>query len=437
MTEASGARLGRVETELPRARDAVITGMGMISPLGGNVDSSWDRLIRGKSGLSSATHKYVSASVFGAVNGFDAESTLGSLMTGKELKRVPRVAQFSTAASFEALAQAGLLNEDLRLKAEIDAERIGVVIGSGFGPAANITEIDRLLREKEGKVTPNEIFNTLVERVSTIPSMVFGLQGPLLTPSAACATGNVSIITGIEKIALGQADIMLVGGSEASLTHASIKAFDALHALSKESDPNKASRPFDMARDGFVYGEGAGVLVIESYESAVRRGVNILAYLGGYGQLSDANHPTDPDGRMQIRTIEKATRDLIFPKSGTIYVNAHGTATPTGDPIELISTRQAIADKANTLVSSTKGATGHTLGAAAAIEAIFCIKALHAGLVPPTVHNDNPIEEANGVDLVRNKVRMSDLKIAINLAFGFGGINTAIWLSLNSMHDQR
>lgn len=437
MIEAKGALLGRAETELPRAREIVITGMGMVSPLGLSVESSWNRLIRGESGLSSTAYEHINASVFGRVNDFDSEKVLGELINSKERRQTPRAAEFSSLASLEALGQAGLLGDDLHLIPEIDSERIGVAIGSGFGPAAHIVEIARLMREKNGQVPPSALLNSLVERVSTVPSMAFGLKGPLLTPSAACATGNVSIITGIEKISAGQADIMLVGGVEASLNAPSIKAFDALHALSRESDPNKASRPFDMARDGFVYGEGAGVLVIESYESAIRRGANILAYLGGYGQLSDANHPTDPDGRMQIRTIENATRDLIFPKSGTIYVNAHGTATPTGDPIELISIRQAISDKANTLVSSTKGATGHTLGAAAAIGAIFCVKALHAGIVPPTVHNDTPIEEASGIDLVRNKAKMSDLEIAINLAFGFGGINTALLLSLNSMRDRR
>ncbi len=427
MIESKGALLGRPESDLSGARKVVVTGMGMVSPLGHDVESSWGRLIKGESNLTSITFADINASVFGAITDYDSAVVLGRLMKPKEIKKIPRVSEFSTGATLEALTQAGLLNDDQQLIEVIDPERVGVVIGSGYGAASNIAAVDHAMRSGE-KIYPSDILRSLVERVSTVPSMAFGLQGPLLTPSAACATGNVSIITGIEKILLGQADIMIVGGAEASLIPPAIKAFDALGALSRESDPTKASRPFDKSRDGFVYGEGAGVLVVETEESAVRRGAEILAYLVGYGQVSDARHATDPDGAKQIRTIEKATEGIRFPMTGTIYVNAHGTATPAGDPIELNSIRHAVADHTDTVVSSTKGATGHTLGAAGAIEAIFCVKALSTGIVPPTVHHDDPIEEAGGIDLVPNKAQRHSPVIAINNSFGFGGINSTVTL---------
>ncbi len=410
------------EDEFFSSRRVVVTGMGMVTPLGLDVESSWQRLIAGESGFSSIAFEHVHASVFGEISDFNPEAAFEGFINTKELRRIPRATQFTLAASLEALRHAGLLTDDSKLSEGIEANRVGVQIGTGMGSAARFIRVDEGLKGS-GKILPTEIFNVLIERVSTVPSIKFGLKGPNETPSAACATGNIAIAGGYKEILLNEADIMLVGGVEASLNQASVKMFDAMPAISREEDPDRASRPFDVNRDGFVFSEGVGVLVLESEGHAKARGVPILGYVAGFGNTSDGYHDTEPSGEGAKRAMRRGLR-YIPEESQSFYINAHGTATPTGDPVEIQAIRESFEDKGEFIVSSTKGATGHTLGAAGAIEAIFCLKSLETNIVPPTIHHEETMPEAQGINIVPNAAQEQKVDVVVNNSFGFGGINS-------------
>lgn len=415
------------EAEVFQPRRVVVTGMGMICPLGIGVESSWYRLINGESGFSSVSFDQIEASVAGQVKDFDPLQALTGLINAKDLRRMSRPALFALAASLEALRHAGLLDTDLHVDSRINRDRFGVQIGTGIGGATGIIDTQRRL--DSGRPTlPTDVLRVIPERVSTIPSMIFELRGPNETPAAACATGNVAITGGYKEIALNQADIMLVGGTEASLDQACMSLFDYA-ALDKEPDPAKASRPFDTKRDGFVFSEGSGVLVIESEDHALARGANILAYIGGYGNTADAHNDTAPSGEGAQRALRLALQSTEeLPRFPRTYINAHGTATLAGDPVEMKAIRDVIPPDATFAVSSTKGAIGHTLGAAGAIETIFCVKALETNTIPPTVHNEQPIKEAKGINIVPNDAQHMEIDAAVNNSFGFGGINSVIIL---------
>lgn len=414
-----------VEKELFQPRKVVITGMGAVTPLGIGVEQTWNRLVNGESGISSVSFPLIRASVAGVIKDFDPVQILDGLITEKDLDRMSLASLYSLVASREALQHAGLIDSNLQIFSHIDKERFGVRIGTGYGGAHSLIQVQEGLNE--GKRTrPTAILKTAPERISTIPSMIFGLKGPNSTPSAACATGNVAIVGGYQQILLNDADIMLVGGTEGALNQVGMSLFDA-STLSKEQDPSKASRPFDEKRDGFVFSEGAGVLVLESEEHALARGANILGYIGGYGESADAEHETAPNGegaRRALRGALRHTKEMsTFPR---LYVNAHGTGTVKGDPIEMNAIRDIIPEDYLLAVSSTKSSIGHTCGAAGAIETIFCVKALETDIIPPTLHNDQPIEEAKGVNIVPNEAQHIKVDGAVNDSFGFGGINSVV-----------
>lgn len=408
-------------------RRVVVTGIGMVTPLGLNGDTTWKNLIDGKSGITPIESKYTPIKVAGQIKDFDPLSS-GVIVVPKELGRISRPAQLSLAAAFEALTNAGLLGSDKKLLTGINAENVGVKIGTGIGGAPTIAEISERLKAGK-KISPFAALLIEPERVSSVVSIKFGLKGPLATPVAACATGNIAITLGCQDIALGEADIMVVGGTESMFENEiGFALYDAVNALSKDPDA-RASRPFHRTRNGFVMGEGAGVLVLEEYEHAKRRGAKILAEVVGYKNTADAESDTEPSGegaeRAMIGSLKKAG---VIAEKGTIYVNAHATSTPIGDRVELGAIAKTLRSKAldNFAVSSTKGATGHLMGAAGAVEAIFCIKALQDGVIPPTINLDDPLEEGAGINLVPIDAQKRKIDGAVNNGFGFGGINSTI-----------
>lgn len=414
-----------VNKELLPRRRVVVTGMGMVTPLGLNVAETWKNLIDGKSGIIPIESKYTKVKVAGQIKDFDP--TISGVLIPKDLKKVSHPAQLSVAAAFEALTNAGLLGPDKKILPTINAENVGVKIGTGIGGATEIAEVGERLK-KDGRISPFAALLIEPERVASVVSIKFGLKGPLATPVAACATGNISITLGYQDIALGEADIMVVGGAE-SMFYANEVGFglySAVGALSEDAD-TKASRPFHKTRNGFVMGEGAGVLVLEEYEHAKKRGAKILVELVGYKNTSDAGSDTEPSGEGAERAMRGALKKAgEIAEKGIIYVNAHATSTPVGDRKELEAINGVLKnrDSRDFHISSTKGATGHLMGAAGAVEAIFCIKALEAGIVPPTINLDDSLEEGEGVNLVPIDAQRKKIDVAVNNGFGFGGINS-------------
>jgi 3-oxoacyl-[acyl-carrier-protein] synthase II len=413
-------------------RRVVVTGMGIVSPLGIGVEHVWRRLISGQSGISAIQSFDVSdlpAKVAGEVPaGIRAEGglDLAEWIPVKDVKKMDRFIQLGLVAAIEAVEDSGWMPED-----EDDRCATGVMIGSGIGGLQSI--YDASVQVHEGKVrrlSPFFIPSALINLVSGHVSIRYGFKGPNHSAVTACATGVHAIGDAARLISLGEADVMVAGGAEAAVCALGIGGFCASRALSTafNDEPPRASRPWDRDRDGFVMGEGAGVLVLEEYEHAKKRGAKIYAEIGGYGLSGDAHHITAPaeghDGA--FRAMKAALRNGGVEPSEIQYVNAHGTSTPLGDDLELSAVERFFGDHArHVAMSSTKSATGHLLGAAGAIEAVFSILAIRDGVAPPTLNLDEPSRDSV-IDRVAKVAQDRPIKVALSNSFGFGGTNASV-----------
>jgi len=402
--------------------------MGIISPVGNDVTNFWTAITTGISGAGPITH--FDPADF--VTKFACEVkafTIGDLIDPKEARRFQRFTQFGIAAAHQALIDAGLAGDN----PPVDKDRTGVIIGSGIGGIELFEEQAKVFFERGPKrISPFFVPMMISDIVSGQVSITFGLGGPNFAVVSACSTAGHSIHMATRLIQAGEADAILAGGSEAAITHLAVGGFNAMKALSTRNDaPEKASRPYDKDRDGFVIGEGAGVLVLESYESAKRRGATIHAEVLGAGASGDAYHITAPhvDGDGARRAMEAALKDAGIAKDSVAYINAHGTSTDVGDPTEIKAIRSVFAQHAEKLaVSSTKSMTGHTLGAAGAVEAIATILATKYDLIPPTINIDNQDPECD-LFVTPNVAVKREVNVAMSNAFGFGGHNSSLIVS--------
>ncbi len=406
-----------------RLRRVVVTGLGVISPVGIDVPSAWHSIINGCSGIGPITRfdsTAFSTHIAGEVRGFDP----AKYMSGKEARRYDSFIHYGIAAAKEALADAGIAPHPA------NPERYGLSIGSGIGGLPLIQETAYALRDGgPRKISPFFIPGSIINMISGLVSIEYGFQGANMAAVTACSTANHCIGESMRKIEYGDADVMIVGGSEAAVCELGIGGFNAARALStRNDDPTAASRPWDVDRDGFVLGEGAGVLVIEEYEHAKARGAKIYCELIGYGVSGDAYHVTAPreDGDGARRCMLNALHNASMNPSAVDYVNAHGTSTPLGDLAEATAVKAAFGDHTKKLmVSSTKSMTGHLLGAAAGIEAVFTILALHHGVIPPTI-NLQKQDPAVDLNLVPNTARRAKVDVVMSNSFGFGGTNSTL-----------
>ncbi len=414
-------------------RRVVVTGIAALSPVGLDARSSFDALMAGKSGIGPITHfdaSALTARIAGEVRGFDVDQW----MDPREAKRFDRFTHFAVAGARQAIADGGL---DLDA---VDRSRFGVVIGSGIGGLGLLEKQHSIMLERgPGRISPYFIPGMIINMASGVISITFGLKGPNTATVTACATGNHAIGEGLRIIQNGDADLMLAGGTEAVITQLAVGGFCAMRALStRNDDPEHASRPFDKDRDGFVMGEGCGILLLEEAGHARARGAKILAELVGFGMSSDAFHISAPpdDGDGMVRVMRAAIADAGLTPGDIDYVNAHGTSTPTGDVIEARAVRRAFGEHADRLfVSSTKSMTGHLLGAAGGLEAIVTILAIDQGRIPPTANLetvDPAIEDpAQGIGLARERFvpgegRSLAVRAALSNSFGFGGTNATV-----------
>jgi 3-oxoacyl-[acyl-carrier-protein] synthase II len=402
-------------------RRVVITGMGMLSPLGNDVASSWDAVQKGKSGIAEIdrfdTTGY-STRIGGAVRNLDLEPYLST----KEARKLDAFIHYGVVAAQEAVDSSGLNDFS-----ELDKERVGVAIGSGIG-GLEFIEKNIINMENAGprKVSPFFVPASVINMISGNVAIRFGYQGPNIAIVTACTTGTHNIGYAARTIAYGDADVMLAGGSEMATTRCGIAAFSAARALSTRNDePERASRPWDKGRDGFVLSDGAGVLVLEDLEHAKRRGATILGEVAGFGMSDDAFHITSPPegGAGAARSMQNAIRDAGISPEDVDYINAHGTSTQVGDVAEVAAVKSVFDQHAHKLaVSSSKSMTGHLLGAAGAVEAIFSVLAIRDGVLPPTINLEDP-EDGCDLDFVSDGSRKADVRIALSNSFGFGGTN--------------
>lgn len=401
-------------------RRVVVTGLGIVSPLGNDLASSWDGIVNGRSGIAGVTHFDASAMatrIAGEVKGFDPLAWISP----KDVKKMDAFIHYGVAASLMAMRDAGLeVNE-------ANAERIGAMIGSGIGGILGIEE--QTIKYHEGgprKISPFYIPSTIINMLPGQISLMTGIQGPNFSAVSACASSNHSIGIAMRMIQYGDADAMIAGGAERGSSPTSIGGFCAMKAMSTRNDePARASRPWDRDRDGFVMGDGAGILVIEEYEFAKARGARIYCELLGFGAGADAFHMTAPseNGDGPARCMNAALRDAGVRHDQVGYLNAHGTSTPLGDLAETLAIKRAFGDHAHKImVSSTKSMTGHLLGAAGGVEAVFSVMALRTGIIPPTINLDAPGEGCD-LDYVPNVAREKKIDIAVSNGFGFGGTN--------------
>ena len=405
-------------------RRVVVTGLGVVTPLGHDLNTFWQNLITGQCGIDKITAFDASAfatQIAGEVKSFDLSPAFPS---PKEIRRTDRYSQFGIYAAWSALKDSGL---------ELDKENldeIGVFLGSGIGGLATTTDQHKTLLERgPGRMSPFTIPMLISNMASGLISMYFNLRGPNFATCSACATANHSIGEAWRTIKAGDAQVMFAGGAEATVIPIGIGGFCAMKAMStRNDDPKTASRPFDKDRDGFVMGEGAGVLVLEELEYAKQRGAQIYCEIAGYGNTADAHHLTapSPGGEGAARCMKMALRNGGLNPTDISYINAHGTSTPQGDICETQAIKSVFGDHARKLVvSSTKGATGHMLGAAGAVEMTACTLALKHGIVPPTINLQNPDPECD-LDYVPNTARSMPVNAIVNNSFGFGGHNSAI-----------
>jgi 3-oxoacyl-[acyl-carrier-protein] synthase II len=404
-------------------RRVVVTGLGAITPIGNTTDEFWEALRRGKSGIGPIT-KFDSTGyptrIAGEVRGFDPLKFVDK----KEARRLDPFVQYAIASSVMAVEDSGL---DL---SKVDGTRFGVLVGSGIGGISTLLETHKVLLNKgPDRVSPFFIPMLIINMASGLISMRFGAKGPNSAIVTACATGNHAIGDAARIVQHGDADVMIAGGAEAIIVDLTFAGFCAMKAMSTRNDePERASRPFDADRDGFVCGEGAGLMVLESLAHARARGARIYAEVIGYGMTGDAHHMTapDPEGDGAARAMTAALRDAAIDPSAVQYINAHGTSTPYNDRFETIAIKRVFGEHARRLaVSSTKSMTGHLLGAAGGIEAIATALALRDGVLPPTINYDKPDPDCD-LDYVPNQARKQAIDVAMSNAFGFGGTNATL-----------
>ena len=401
-------------------RRVVITGMGIVSPVGNTLDAAWDSIKNGRSGIGQITHfdtTQFATRIAGEVQDFDPKSFLPP----KDIKKMDTFIHYGLHACLSALADSGLEIT------EANAERVGVLVGSGIGGVRGIEESAVALHVGgPRKVSPFYIPSTIINMLPGQLTIMKGIKGPNFSAVSACASANHAFGMAMRLIQYGDADVMVAGGAEHGITPTSVAGFSSMKAMSTRNDePQRASRPWDKDRDGFVLGDGAGILILEEYEHAKARGAKIYAELAGFGASSDANHMTAPseNGDGPARCMTMAMRDAGVNADQVEYLNAHGTSTPLGDLAETHAVKRAFADHAyKTMVSSTKSMTGHLLGAAGGIEAIFTILALHTGVIPPTINLENPGDGCD-LDYVPNVAREKKITVAVSNGFGFGGTN--------------
>jgi len=405
-------------------RRIVITGLGTIAPVGIGVKNFWDGLKAGKNGISLIEHFDATdfdVKICGRVKDFDS----ANYFNVKEARKLARFVQFAIVASREAVQQANVNME------KIDAKRFGVLIGSGIGSMNTMeTEHKKLLERGPGRVSPFLIPKLIINEAAGQVSINLGAKNCALCVATACATGTNAIGDAFRMLQYGDADIMVAGGTENATTPLSVAGFTALKALSTRNDaPEKASRPFDADRDGFIMGEGAGVLVMETLEHAKMRGANILAEMVGYGRTSDAYHITapHPEGEGGADAMRQALKDAGLKPEDISYINAHGTSTPLNDKTETRAIKDAMGEEVarKVAISSTKSMTGHLLGAAGGVEAVACIMAIQEGIVPPTINYETPDPECD-LNYVPNTARKMDVNVAMSNSLGFGGHNATI-----------
>lgn len=406
-------------------KNVVVTGLGMVTPLGIGVEETWANAIQGRSGVGLITRFDASeypARIAGELKGFDPLN----YMDGKEAKKMDTFIHYAIAASGFALADAGI---DAATLSTHEKERAGVVIGSGIGGMPEIESTAKTLFERGPKrISPFFIPSVLANMGAGQVSIHFGLMGPNACPVTACTTGSSAIGDAARIIERGDADFIIAGGSEAAICGLAVGGFAAMRALSRRNDdPARASRPFDRDRDGFVMGEGAGVIVLERRERALARGARVYAELTGYGMSADAHHMTSPtpDGDGALRCMNRAIMDAGVVPESVDYINAHATST-MADAIETIAIKRAFGPHAHKIaISSTKSMTGHLLGAAGGIEAIFAIKAIETGVIPPTINLDNPDQECD-LFYTPNVAVKRKVDCALSNSFGFGGVNGSL-----------
>jgi 3-oxoacyl-[acyl-carrier-protein] synthase II len=402
-------------------RRVVVTGLGMLSPVGLDIDSSWKNIIAGKSGIERITDfdtTDYTVKIAGLVNNFDHEPYLSS----KDTKKMDICIQYGLAASIQAFEDSGLV------VTEENAQRMGVSVGSGIGGLSTIEGgIETILKSSPRRVSPFFIPATIINMISGHVAIRYGLKGPNIAIVTACTTGTHNIGNAARMIEHGDADVMLAGGAEKASCRMGMAGFAAARALSKRNDdPEAASRPWDKDRDGFVLGDGAGVMVLEEYEHAKARGAKIYAELVGYGMSADAYHMTMPDGIGAYNAMKNAMADSGLNSDQINYVNAHGTSTPAGDVPESQSVEKLLgANTQKALMSSTKSMTGHLLGAAGAIEAIFSVLAIRDQIAPPTINLDN-VDEGCNLDYVAHEARDAKIDVSLSNSFGFGGTNGSL-----------
>lgn len=415
-----------------KLRRVVVTGLGIVSPLGANVETVWKNILDGKSGAKKVDEFDVSdlacqiACRIPLGDSADGKFNPDDWMDVKEQRKVDPFIVYAMAAAGQALQDSGF-----EAKTDEQKERAGVLIGSGIGGVGGIYDASITLAEKgPRRISPFFIPGRLINLASGYVSIRHGLKGPNHSVVTACSTGAHAIGDAARLIALDDADIMVAGGAESPINRLSLAGFAACRALSTgfNDDPQRGSRPYDKDRDGFVMGEGAGTVILEEYEHAKARGAKIYGEVVGYGLSGDAHHITAPaeDGNGGFRSMQAAIKRAGMDVSDIDYVNAHGTSTPLGDEIELGAVTRLMGDHAkNVTMSSTKSAVGHLLGAAGAVEAIFSILAMRDNIAPPTINLDNPSVETE-IDLVPNKAKAKEINVALSNSFGFGGTNASL-----------
>jgi len=404
-------------------RRVVVTGVGMITPVGLDTEATWEGLVSGKSGIGPITQfddKTIPTQIAGEIHGFEPERYIEL----KEIKKMDRFIHLAIAASQMAMDTAGL-----KITAE-NAERIGIMVSAGMGGLPAIEKYHKIYLERGfRKITPFFIPMLIINEAAGILSIRYGAKGPNICVVTACATGTHSIGEAYRTIERGDADAMITGGTESCICPLGVGGFNAMKALStRNHEPQRASRPFDIDRDGFIMGEGSGIVVLESMESALARGARVFAEVIGYGASGDAYHITAPapNGEGAARCMKLAIKDSGIAPTEMGYINAHGTSTKFGDELESIAIKNVFGDYAYQIpVSSTKSMTGHLLGAAGGVEAVISILALDRGVLPPTINLDNPDPECD-LDYIPNKARRVQVDVAMSNSFGFGGTNACL-----------
>lgn len=403
----------------------VVTGMGIVSPLGNDVAQFWSRLIRGESGISTidtfdtSRHK---SRIAGIVRDFDAEARFGR----KEARRMDRFCQFALAAAEQALEDSGLSLD------QVDRERMGVYVGSGIGGIQTLlNQAEALYERGPERVSPTLVPMMIANMAAAMISIKFGTQGPSLAPVTACSIGNTAIGEAWRLIRSGGADVVIAGGTEAAITGISLASFgNATSVSTRNDDPSRASRPFDAGRDGFVMSEGAGILVLESLSHALHRNARIHAEVIGYGASSDAYHivATHPDGIGAYQAMKQALREANIQPEEVDMISAHATSTEIGDKSETVAIKKLFGEHAYRIpITANKSMIGHMLGAAGGVEAIALVKGMQEGIIPPTINQEQQ-DPVCDLDYVPNEARHADLKIGISNSFGFGGHNAVIVL---------